>query len=81
MDIGNASKTRKISVESIYRITDIDKPKQTIVKVGFQEYKTKNGLFVGLYPQILMEQFYIHDGRSMNSDGSEKEPYSKFYHF
>ena len=64
----------------MYRITEKEKAKQTILKVGYPEYSTKNGTFIGLYPQLIFQQMYTHEGRSRNSDGTEKKPYGeKFF--
>ena len=70
-------KPRKITGTKLYRVTDKGKAKQTILKVGYPEYSTKNGMFIGLYPQLIFQQMYTHEGRSRNPDGSEKKPYGK----
>ena len=71
-------KPRRISDTKLYRITDKGKAKETILKeVGYPEYSTKNGTFIGVYPQLIFQQIYTHEGRSRNTDGSEKKPYGK----
>ena len=73
-------KTQRISGTKLYRITEKEKAKQTILKVGYPEYSTKNGNFIGLYPQLIFQQMYTHEGRSRNPDGTEKKPYGeKFF--